>query len=32
MKKFFNFIWEVLEDMGQARARHHMKHQGRWDY
>lgn len=32
MKKFFTFIWEVLEEMGRARAQTHLKQHGRWDY
>jgi len=31
MKRIFKFIWEVLHDIGQARARQRL-HSRSWDY
>jgi hypothetical protein len=28
IKNFFNFIWEVLEEMGRLRAEQHIKNHG----
>ena len=30
MKKFFVFIWEVLEEMGRLRARRHLENYRMW--
>jgi len=31
MKRWFAFIWEVLHEIGQSRARSHLR-RGGWDY
>lgn len=31
MKRFFTVIYEVLEEIGRARAAHRLSHRG-WDY
>lgn len=31
MKRTLNFIWDVLREIGEARARSRMSH-GSWDY
>ena len=31
MKRVFDFIWEVLQEIGQARAQQRLGRQG-WDY